>query len=336
MKRHAIVNRLEPKVTEKFKKDPEQENFLARLNSILAPYQEEDYIRNLPENYSTLHVIGPPRSGTTLLMQLLASHTDIGYINNLIAAFWKAPVYGIRLSKQVVPPNATSSYQSEFGRTRGVHEPHEFGYFWSELLNYREMREDEPDRSKIDWGKVRLILTNMTHAYQAPIVFKSFLLGWHIDRMQKTLPKTCWIYIRRDPVQNALSILDLRREFLGSVEKWASLKPKEYHWLKKRPYWEQVAGQVYFLEKRYIEQLQNIPSENRMCITYEELCSNPGKILNNIIDMVSGQGNSVNLVTAPPRNFQKQDFDLSRNQDGQKIIASWKELVRSYGGLETI
>ena len=328
-----MIKRIEPEVTDKFRKDPDQENFLARLNHILAPHQEEDYIENLPERFPTVHVIGAPRSGTTLLTQVLAAHTNIGYINNLIAAFWKAPVYGIRLSAQVVPRNTGSSYQSEFGRTKGIHEPHEFGYFWSELLDYQEMREPEEEKN-IDWEHVRLIFTNMTRAYGGPILFKSLLLAWHIPQMQMTLPKTCWLHIRRDPIQNSLSLLRFRHQFLGSVEKWGSLKPKEYEWLANKPYWEQVAGQVYFLEKRYREQLKQIPKENILSLTYEELCNSPGEAIKNALRVINRQGASVSLSSSPPDRFKIQKYDLHNEPDSDKIMTAWVKLNQEFGQLD--
>ncbi len=328
-----MIKRIEPEVTDRFRKDPDQENFLARLNQILAPHQEEDYIENLPECFPTVHVIGVPRSGTTLLTQVLAAHTNIGYINNLIAAFWKAPVYGIRLSAQVLPRNIGSSYQSEFGRTKGIQEPHEFGYFWSELLDYQEMREPEGEKN-IDWERVRLIFTNMTRAYGGPIVFKSLLLAWHIPQMQQTLPKTCWLHIRRDPIQNSLSLLRFRNQFLGSVEKWGSLKPKEYQWLVDKPYWEQVAGQVYFLERRYREQLRRIPKENVLSLTYEELCNSPGEAIKNALRMINRQGASVSLSSSPPDRFEIQKYDLHNEPDSDKIMTAWVKFNQEFGQLD--
>jgi len=328
-----MIQRIEPELTKKFRKNPETEEFLAKLNRILAPYQEDDYIADLPEHYPTVHVIGVPRSGTTLLTQLLSAHTDIGYINNLIAAFWQAPVYGIRLSAQVVPRDIGSSYQSEFGRTKGIHEPHEFGYFWSELLGYQEMRE-QPEGPQIDWDRVRLVLTNMTYAAQRPILFKSFLLAWHIEEIQAVLPETCWIHIHRDPIQNAISLLHLRRNFLGSVDKWASLKPKEYEWLRNRPYWEQVVGQVYFLEKGYREKLRSVPAGQVLSFTYEQLCHFPGIIIQKVQDMLTRQGATIQIIDSMPDTFSERRYDTGQVQEVKNLWRAWQTFLDDYGPLE--
>lgn len=324
-----MEKRIEPQVTSEYRKDSQDEAFLERLNNILEPYQEEEY-KDTGERYPTLHVVGAPRSGTTLLMQLLAAHTNIGYINNLIAAFWRAPTYGIQLSKKLIPSGMTSSYSSNFGRTHGVSEPHEFGYFWSSLLSYKNMREpDAESKWSIDWNRVRMILNNMVYAFSGPIVFKSFLLGWHMERMQKTMPETCWVRIKRDPVQNALSILDLRQKMLGTQEGWASLKPKEYKWLKNEPYWRQVAGQVYFLEKSHTEQLLNLPQDKILDITYEELCNDPHRIMEKVCLLLRKNRGGIEMLSQPPVNFTQDIYSVKSHPAGtnveEAIVSFYKE-----------
>ena len=217
------MTRNESGLAEEFKKDAEDEKFLERLNSILAPYQEEDY-KDLPETYPTLQIIGAPRSGTTLLSQLISAHLDVGYINNLIAAFWRAPVYGIRLSRKLLMKQPVTSYDSLCGRTSGIEEPHEFGYFWFSMLGYEEMLQGSVSDGQIDWNRLATILKNMSEAYGKPVVFKNFLISWHMEKMLEFLPKTCFVHISRDPVNNALSMLDLRMHHWRTYEKWASMK----------------------------------------------------------------------------------------------------------------
>jgi len=317
--------RIEQPVTKEFQKDIRDENFLNRMNTALAPYEYSEY-EELSETYPTLHIVGVPRSGTTLVSQLLASCTDLGYINNLIARFWEAPVYGIRLSKMLVPPGTSSSFTSHYGRTGLISEPHEFGYFWSSILNYKEMyQKDNGNGEFIDWNRLKLILLNMTHAFAKPIVFKSFLLGWHVAEMQQILPKTCWIYIKRDPLETALSIAKLRKNLLGERDQWASLKPKEYEWLKNEPYWRQIAGQVYFLEKNYSIQLAKVSPANKLEINYEQLCSKPINIVEQVIELLERQGGKITLQNIPPQEFTRHSPSVESHPDARLIAEALHE-----------
>jgi hypothetical protein len=297
--------RREPQLSAAFRKDPEAELFLDRLNAILAPHQEQDY-QDLPERYPTLHIIGAPRSGTTLLTQLIAAHLEVGSINHLIAAFWRAPVFGIRLSQKLLGGSPASSYASQYGRTPGIQEPHEFGYFWSAMLNYDDMCERGRDHEeRIDWERLKTVLTNMTHAFQAPVMFKSMLLAWHMERIYEVLPRTCFVRIRREPVENALSILQARQEYGGSLDQWISLKPSECGRLENEPCWTQAVAQVYYLEQSMTKQLQRLPNNNVLEVRYDELCDDPRAVLQRVEELLAAQGTRVAMRSDPPQSFKK-------------------------------
>ena len=76
------------------RKNVELEDKILAMNNVLEANESHEH-SNVER--PTLLVAGLPRSGTSLLYQCLASTLDIGYVNNIIARFWKAPVYGIHL-----------------------------------------------------------------------------------------------------------------------------------------------------------------------------------------------------------------------------------------------
>lgn len=319
--------RKEPILADRYRKDSVEEDFLRRLNDILAPHQEADY-KELPEIYPTLHVIGAPRSGTTLLTQLVCSHLEVGCVNNLIAAFWRAPVYGVRLSQKLIARQPPSSFQSDCGRTSGLHEPHEFGYFWTDLLGYKEMLEDGERDASIDWKRVRRVLINMTHAFGRPAAFKSFLLGWHIGSIQKALPRTCFVFIQRDPLQNAISILKMRRRYVGSPHRWAGLKPSQYAWLKDEPYWKQVAGQVFFVNQSFQREMGKA-SRRVLQVGYDRVCADPRSVLQDIRSLLREAGSEVGLTGDPPAAFVENVVSDLDSRDHQRIQEAIKEFYGS-------
>ncbi len=285
----AYRRRLDPALAEGFRKDPLEEDFLERLNGVLRPAEEEDY-RDLPERLPTLHVIGAPRSGTTLLYQVIASGLEVGYVNNLIAAFWLAPATGVRLSRKLgLDGGPSSSFHSSFGRTEGVGEPHEFGYFWNHHLRYPDLAErDREHEASIDWARLRRVLVNMARADGRPMAFKPMLLAWHLETMLEHMPRTCYAWIRREPRDTALSILRMRSSLLGSYEGWASLKPRDAP--TDVPPWEQVAAQVVLLERTLEEAAARLGPDHVLPVRYERLCEDPGAVLSEIRDMMGAKG----------------------------------------------
>ena len=81
------------------------------------------------EVYSNIFVMGLPRSGSTLLTQILYNNTDLYCTNNLIARFWDTPLVGTQLSKLTIPKVALSEYETFYGRTFVIDQPHEFSRF---------------------------------------------------------------------------------------------------------------------------------------------------------------------------------------------------------------
>ena len=285
----AYRRRRDPELAEGFRKDPAEESFLEGLNAALGPFEEEG-CRDLPERLPTLHVVGAPRSGTTLLYQVIASGLEIGYVNNLVAAFWLAPVTGVRLSRKLGLDAASgSSFDSSFGRTEGLGEPHEWGYFWNHHLRYPDLAERGPGHEElIDWAGLRRVLVNMAEAGGRPMAFKPMLLIWHLEAMLRHMPRTCFVWIRREPRDTALSILRMRRSLLGSYDDWASLRPRDAP-AGATP-WEQVAAQVVLLERVLEGAAARLGPDHVLPVRYERLCAEPGAVLREIRDMMGAKG----------------------------------------------
>ena len=298
------LKRRDPKLTENYRKDEQHESFLDRFNESLLPVEQALMRDDLQDTTPILHVIGVPRAGTTLLTQAIVSGLSVGYINNLIARFWRVPVCGIHLARQLGVGCLASSFDSEFGRTHAVDEPHEFGYFWFSWLRFAEMAPpSEEQAAEIDWVGLRSKLINMCHAFDAPLVFKNFLVIWYMRQMQELMPRTCFVHIRRDPYENALSLLKFRRNMLGSEEQWASMKPSEYEWLKDEPFWVQVVGQVYFLEKLIEERCLEIDNKQILHLEFDDLCERPRETVARVAELLAENGADVSFRGNIPEKF---------------------------------
>lgn len=317
------MTRVEPELSEAFAKDASDEAFLDALNDRLAAaeaYPAAD------ARFPTVHVVGAPRSGTTLATQLAARHLEIGYINNLIAAFWKAPVTGIRLSQKVLGDVTPTSLASEFGRTSRVEDPHEFGYFWRRLLQSPEYRElSDEEAAAVDWDRLARVLTQMTAAFGRPVLFKSFQLAAAMDHVQAVLPSTCFVWVRRDPVATARSILKLRDRFLGDRSRWASIKPRDHDELAQRTVWEQVAGQALSLDRSIAAAADRAGRRHVLELQYEALCRQPAEAVEAVRELLNGAGASVAWRDAPrpaplDRRDPPEDADTERIREAVEML----------------
>lgn len=300
------TERVDPAVADEFRKDPADERFLESLNDRLSAHERADYDPGIAERWPTIHVIGPPRSGTTLATQLIAAHLDVGCVNNLVAAFWDAPVHGIRLSKKLLPIPAPSTYASRYGRTQTIGEPHEFGYFWASMLGYREMAEPSPDQvAAVDWARVRTTLMHMNAAWGRPTLFKSFMAAMYLPGLLRALPRTVLVRMRRDPVDNALSILRMRHQYAATPDEWVSLRPREYAWLKDESIPRQAAGQVTFVHAAIDRGLAALdePHPHVLDVDYATMCADPGRFLDALQTTLAAAGADVARLHAAPEPF---------------------------------
>jgi hypothetical protein len=232
----------------------------------------------------SIFIIGVPRSGTTLVSQILSACADVGYVNNLMARFWMAPAVGASLSLHVLNRRVFTG-SSTFGQTRYAEEPHEFGQFWRTVLNYEDMVQKSSDKD-ISWENLATTLNRVASVYEKPVVYKVFQLYWHLAVFHKYLPSAKWIWIRRDPVENALSLLQMRKEKTGDFNTWFSARPMGAEKYDHKPAWVQVAAQVKLIEDWIEKQLAGIPAENSFQISLDDLCSNPIQTTKNLARML--------------------------------------------------
>lgn len=288
------------------------------LNSVLKKAEPSLYVAD-KNPQTSIQVTGAPRSGTTLLTQLLLTNLDIGHISNLAAVFWDAPLFGIHISKQLLGKNYTSVLDSNFGSTKKINEPHEFSYFWKKQLNYPDFLQRTYDKNHtIDWEILKERLYQMSLAFNKPIVYKAFQFGFHAAEAVQQMPKTIFIHIERDLYQNAFSVLKLRRNMNGNEDDWASIKPIQFTELKKENKYRQIIGQILFLNFEYRKQLQNIPSENKMIVSYSELCMNTNMMLNSISEII-------NLHHMVDYKYIEQDISETKKSIPENVLLGFKE-----------
>jgi hypothetical protein len=310
-----------------FRKNRAEEDFLASLNRCLVPL-EASLMNRAVEIVPVLFILGLPRSGTTLLSQLLASSTSLGYVSNFGAKFWDVPLVGARLAKGLaVDAEWASSFHSTFGRTHGPREPHEFGYFWSRHLGYRELAEpDERQRRSVDWPRLRSILWHLCATQHAPFFFKNVLLNWHARELHEHVTKSCFVRIKRNRIEVARSLLRMREQFMGSRERWVSAKPRRFAELRDKPYWEQIAGQVLHLEASLSAEWTNLSPERKLEFDLHDVRLRPAAVVAAILDLLRGQGAEVAARGDSLPRFSESVETLTESRDDERLIAAFERL----------
>ena len=287
--------------------DIDELHFLEELNSSLHHLENKLFIESTEENHPNIWIIGLPRSATTLLSQIIFNTLDIACTNNLVARFWETPLSGCMLSKAVLGNQKTESYQSNYARTDEIYSPHEFSYFWRTALKMDDLSSYNPlfAENMINWRKLQLTVFNMNRIFGKGMVFKLLeYVGYHIKKFEELFNKSLFIYISRNPRDVAVSIANARLKFYGNLNTWWASYPLDYQELKDKPYWIQIAGQIYYLTQMYQTGIQQIAPSKVITISYEDLCHKPQQFLNEIIRRMKDSFNyEIAYVSEPPQTF---------------------------------
>jgi hypothetical protein len=276
-----------------FKKDNRLEEALLDLNRLIGGIHSKDiqYSKESP----IILIMGCPRSGSTLMLQWLASLGVFSYPSNLIARFYSNPHVGIRVQQALLEYDPLNQigfnqdnkvFKSSLGKTSGALSPSEYWYYWRQYFKF------DDDNQKLSCSKLKAVdgeaflnrLYAFEHLTKKPLILKGMLLNWNIPYLYQLNKNFLFINLTRDTFFNAQSLLLAREIYFNDRKKWYSFKPPEFKALMYEDPIKQVAGQVIYTQKAVQDGLLNIPEKNILNISYENFCSNPSEFLKSLIE----------------------------------------------------
>ena len=273
--------------TTEFKRNSNLEALLEELAQYLEPIESEIEKRFTKPTFPPLFLVGNPRSGTSLFMQFLSATNAFAVPTNLLSRFYYAPYLGAKIQELTTNPKydyknqlGTEDYKITFnsvlGGTHGKLSPSEILHFWRLFLpRYDPQYLNENECGKIDVVGLRKGIAAIESVFEKPFAAKAFMLQYNLDWLIKAFPNCIIVYLKREPIFVMQSILKAREIHYGDRQKWWSVKPQEYEFLKEMDPYHQIAGQVYYTDKALEEQLTGLCESKKLEIKYEDFCLNP-------------------------------------------------------------
>jgi hypothetical protein len=315
--------------TAEYRKDEVLEDAIETINSVLE--REEPDVPDGVVAQPTLFVFGLPRSGTTLLHQVLAWGLDVGYVSNVMARFYRAPYAGAMLSQAVLGARRDDSFASDYGKSLDAAGGHEFAYFWQRALGIGGV-DDLVDfggvAPKADWPATVAAVRRMQWAFGRPMLFKTNFAAQFLPQFASELAPAVFVLIERDPRDVALSILEARRRYYGDTRTWWATYPPNFAELRGLDPVSQVAGQVVALGAAYEEQVAKVPSGVTVRVAFDELCADPDAVVRRVRQSsleVFGQAPEL-LHELPPRFEARRR--AARTDEDRALLAALEELTR--------
>ena len=283
-----------------FARNGSLEDLLGELNGRLK-LAEQDIASSKPE-LPVLLVIGPPRSGTTVMMQWLANTGSFAYPTNLLSRFYGAPYIGSLVQQLIFDErfnfkNELNYYEqkqeftSDLGKTTGPLQPNEFWYFWRRFIDI-DQAERLSTEALENFDQLGFLagLAKLQMAFGKPWAMKGIILQYNLKFLSEVIPNVLFLWMNRNPVYNGYSLLRAREKYFGDIGKWFSVQPPGYEQLLSQSAHEQVLGQIRLTHDSISEEVSSIDASRFLKVDYEQFCLDPAKMFGKISEKLAAQG----------------------------------------------
>ncbi|MDQ7090852.1 MAG: sulfotransferase [Methylococcales bacterium] len=263
-------------------------------------------------------ILGAPRSGTTLLYELLISHYTFSYFTNLANTFPQTPLAISKLSHRF-KTHWQGGQKSEFGYVKGFGAPSEAGSLWDRWIpEFGYLGKEEIESRRKSLSEAAQVIQKLQHIQQAPFINKNVMHSVHIEFLNAAFPNCLFIDLRREMKANVRSIVRAREYEAGpkaDKEGWWSVKPRNVDQWCGRSLEEQACAQLIFLRKDSEAGFKVIGENRRLIVNYEKLCLQPTLVVEEIASFLKPSIGKLNvrqpLVTTIKPSPSKL-FDLKR------------------------
>lgn len=294
---------------------------LTLLNNLLDEENKKLVAHYQDESYPIYFIVAQPRGASALLQQILISNLEIGYISNFLAKFYKAPLFGLTLEKDIINPAYKSNYLSTYGNTHGIHEPHEWGWFWKDMLS---LEGEAHYSTKDDLSILKHTLFAITQIKQMPLLIDNIYAMANLTKLKKNIKNIKVINLTRDLYFICNSIINARLSRYGSIDTFYGHPPRNIKSILaiKNPI-EQVVYQVKSIQEEIDLSLSGFDQRDILHIDYEHIFRNSFGVVEKFHHFVAQEG-----IVLPYK--EKHLPTLSYSNDPKVINQTYKEELDFY------
>jgi len=281
-----------------------QSYFMRFDSNILRASQKEEALN--PFELPPVFIVGAPRSGTTLIWQYLLVRYKAGYISNINASIPLFLSTTLCLQECFNKLEYTTIKDSHYGYINGLFSPNEGGRlceFWFSGLTHKKKL------------KVRQTFLYIVDKFNSAIIHKNIYNSLRIPDIQAIFPEARFVFVKRNPMYNAQSIIRARKEIFGDERHWFSVKPPGFDKILSQTPAFQALWQVQRVQE--IVDAASIDNQNIVRISYEDFCDNPEKQIHNIAKKFGFKHKNRRIDWLKDRNrvkVGKEDWESIRSE----------------------
>ncbi len=252
-------------------------------------FEKKLYQKSSKSKKPLLFVCGPPRSGTTLVAQVLINHLPVYYFNNLTSIFPESPLTANKIFGRFLKRgNKDVYFKSLYGRTTELWAPNDALYLWDRWTGVTRNRVPQFITLE-NQIKMQHFFAAVENHSGLPLVNKNNSLNTYAHLVADVLDTAYFICLDRDPVYLAQSEL-IASQFIHGDEKIPygvrfNTDDKSEGEQVFDPV-EQVCNQVLHHKEMMLKQENLIGKERFVIVPYEDFCVDPAKWVCKISDNI--------------------------------------------------
>ncbi|MDC0936374.1 sulfotransferase [Pirellulales bacterium] len=286
--------------------------------------------RNPTPQFPPIFVIGPPRSGTTLIYQALVRRFALSYFCNIAARFRQSPAVVTRLVSSVRLIEPPPQFESYYGETRNWHGPNQGQGIWARWFGDVQAYTGKNGVSGTALREMSGTVALVERSFGVPFVNKSIGHAVRLQALNAAFPDAIYLRVERNPLDVARSILRGREEYFGDRKHWFSVRPKEYDQIKDHSPIDQICEQIYYIHQNIDSDAAAIGLERFCTVRYEDFCNESNVAL---ADFASHYHDSTGRALVgrrgTPSHFSASSQPLSDLRDEAQLSERISELWRS-------
>ena len=261
--------------------------------------------------YSPTFIVGPARSGTTLVRQVVAWGLSTCHFTNLLAEAqlqvgYPLPVITAKIIRWLhgSPPldrhYRADPFHNTYGHIRGRTAPAEGEMLWAHWFGSRYSPVSPEELDPTCARAMYQAVAATENVFELPFVNKTTALSVRIEALAQTFPSASFIHVRRNRVDTAQSIIRARR---AEYPEWLGAKPRECEGLESEPLHHQVCKQVHYVERAIVKARRTIGDDRFLSISYRDVCENARREVSRIGEFMIRHGAPARPARAIPETF---------------------------------
>ncbi len=233
------------------------------------------------QDLKPIWIIGVPRSGTTLAYQVFCKAFKASYLSNRVVKRYRIALVArmaerLFFSGKLVPP----SFKSSYGYTQSANGPHEGGPLFYQYFSKKEPYANADHLGKGEGNEFKKVIKAISYPHSL-FISKNTVHSLRIKALAKLFPDSIFLWISRDKVSTAHSIMNARIANKITTEQWWSVKPPGWEEKNKGTEIEKVVWQVNEIESIIQRDLEETGA-SYLKISYKDLCEEPRQIVEDV------------------------------------------------------